>query len=162
MVKMPTQSTQKIRSRTTPLGKRGQIVGHASLIGKNRMPLKTISTLGNAPISTCSDIIRRSKQRWAGNPDAPDDPCADENIKPNPMCKKGDNQILSHAQKQFIISFVLSNAAYCRNALNELLAESQLQISTSTLHDVLAADGIQHHSVNMKPYLKDHQKQAWL
>lgn len=89
----------KIRSRTTALGKRGQIVGYAAL----RMSLKTISATTNIPISTCSDTIRLSKLRRA-YPHALQDPCASWGIKSIPNCKKGKNQILSHAQKQLVIA----------------------------------------------------------
>lgn len=106
LINMPVQA--KIRSRTTALGKRGQIVDYAAL----RMPLKTISATTNIPISTCSDIIRLSKLRRA-QPHAPQDPCADENIKPTTNCKKGDNQILSLTQKQHVIALALSDATHC-------------------------------------------------
>lgn len=43
-----------------------------------------------------------------------------------------------------------------------MVAESQLNISTSTLRRVLAADGIHRRAATTKPYLKDHQKKARL
>lgn len=107
---MPTQT--RIRSRTTSLGKRGRIVGYASLTGAHRMPLRIISSLTNVPMSTCSDIIALSKSRCAkGN--ASHDPCADENLKPSPNCMKGNNQILLDAQKQNLIELALRDATHC-------------------------------------------------
>lgn len=82
------------------------------------MPLKDISAVTNAPISTCPRIIQLSKAGCAENcraenPNAPVAPDADENINPNPTCKKGDNQILSIAQKQTLIELAVKDATHC-------------------------------------------------
>lgn len=149
LIDMPVEP--KIRSQTTALGKRGQIVGYAAL----HMPLKTISATTNIAISTCSDIIRLFKLQCA-RPNAPNDLCANNNIKRAPNCRKSDNQVLSNTQKQHVIALPLSDAAYCRKLLEELVAESQLNISTSTLRRVLTADEIHRCTATTKSYGKEH------
>lgn len=76
-----------------------------------------------------------------------------------PTCKKGDNQILSIAQKQTLIELALKDATHCRKSLGELVAESQINISISTISRVLATDRIHRRTATTKPYLNDTQKQ---
>lgn len=104
--------------------------------------------------------VRLSASRCAENDSH--DPCADENLKPLPTCQKGDNQILSNVQKRILINLALSDAIHCRKPLEELITESQINISVSTMSRILAADGNHHRKPTKKPYLKDKQKEAHL
>lgn len=152
----------KIQSCITPLSKRDQIVGYASLTVKYHMSLKAISAAPDVPISTCLNIVRLSKHCTVENPNASDERCAVQNIKPTSNCEKGDNQELSNFKMQQVITLTTSDATHCRKVLNELVAESHLQISTSSLRRILAADRIHCRAATTKPYLKNHQKRAHL
>lgn len=70
----------EIRSRTTPLGKSGQIVDYASLTGKYHKSQEAISTALGLTTSTCSNIVRLPQHQRAENSDASDDSCENQNI----------------------------------------------------------------------------------
>lgn len=109
------------RKTTTSLTKRGQILGYAILEGENRMTIRQISERCAVPVSTCSDIINKAKQkaRVTGIPDL----CAIENLKPDLNSQRGSNKVLSAEDEQRLIELALSDATHCRMPLGELGAE---------------------------------------
>lgn len=76
--------------------------------------------------------------------------------------EKATIKVLSNTQKQHVIAQALSDATDCRKPLGELVVESQLNISTSTLRHVQAAAGIRRHATTTKPYrtLKTFKKKS--
>lgn len=148
------------RGPTTSLSKRGQIVGLANLPGILRLPLREIAVVTNVPVSTCADIIRLSTLRVSQT--HIQDPCAEENLRPTPTAKKGHNEALTAEEKRRVISLALRDATHCRKPLHELIAESQLNICSNTLSNVLAADGIHRRKPTKKPFLTENAKRERL
>lgn len=148
------------RGPTTSLSKRGQIVVLANLPEILRLPLREIALATNVPVSTCSDIIRLSTLRVSQT--HIQDPCAEENLRPTPTAKKGHNEALTAEEKRRVISLALQDATHCRKPLHELIAESQLNICSNTLSNVLAADGIHRRKPTKKPFLMEKAKRERL
>ena len=154
------RSMSQQRGPTTSLSKRGQIVALAKLPENMRLPLWEIAASTNVPISTCSDIIRRSilriPQTWIL------DPCSEGNLRPAPTSQKGQNEALTAEGKKNVIALALQDATHCRKSLEELITESGLSISRNTLLNILAADGIHCCHPTKKPYLTAKAKAARL
>jgi len=150
----------KQRGPTTSLAKRGQIVGLASLRGNRRLSLKEIAKATNIPLSTYSDIIRFSTLRMSETKIS--HPCSEENLRPRPTAIKGQNQALSAQEKARVIAITLLDAMHCRKPLHELVRESELQICSNTLANVLSSDGIHRCRPTQKPFLNANAKSARL
>jgi len=148
------------RGPTTSSSKWGQIVGLANLPGILRLPLHEIAVATNVLISTCADIIRLSTLRIPQTHIR--DPCSEENLRPTPTAQKGHNEALTAEEKRRVISLALQDATHCRKPLHELITESQLNICSNTLSNILAADGIHRRKPTKKTFLTEKAKRQRL
>src|SRR5205807_8278962 len=98
------------RGPTTSMAKRGQIVGYAMLDGGQKMTLKEISEKTGVLLCTCSNIIRKARQRARDNNTS--DLCTNENLAPLPNSVKGSNAALSQAQKEHLVEVTLQDAEH--------------------------------------------------
>lgn len=110
-----------LKHKTTPMGKRGQILALASLTGTKRMTMREIAANTQIQLATCGNIIREAKRRSRenGNPDL----CAHENIAPKPNAQKGCNAVVTLEEKQALIDLTLSDFEHCRMSFEELARE---------------------------------------
>jgi len=139
------------RGPTTLLAKRGQIVGLANLPGNVRLSIRQIAAITNVTLSTCADIIQLSTlQRLQTQIQ---DPGSEKNLCPTATARKGSNQALTEEEKQRVISLALRDAATCRKPLHKLITESGLNICSTTLSNILAADGIHRRRPTQKLFL---------
>jgi len=98
----------------------GQVVGYAMLEGPRKMGLKEISESTGVLISTCSNIIRRVRQR--ANKNNNQDLCTQENLAPQalPTSVKGSNEVLTQAQKDHLVQVTLQDADHCSMTFTQL------------------------------------------
>ena len=93
-------------------------MGYAILDEPQKKSLQEISAKTGVLISTCSNIIRKGRQRASEsqNPDL----FADENLAPLPNAIKGSNEALTQAQKDHLVEVTLQDGDHCRMTFTQL------------------------------------------